>query len=311
VRTTRLGDLSSPSVSAEIIIFLRRFGDENITRNITYRDQLSPVATSNNVARLIHTLSAYATNAHLTLAQLSVPEKTNETTAIPDLLDQLAQAGQTRRRRRHHRRYGMSGRYCRQDRQHKADFLLPLKGNQPTMEAEASSYFETAPLSELVSKTTVEKGHGGIETRLYTALERGRLDQGRQILSGPTAVRKHQDACSHSQSNRIRRPMHLRHAALHLLCTARHRTARLRRARPLGCRKHALVARRRVQRRSVALPRRQAQHRSEGWTPVGAIPVSGELSSPQRSETVSRHSVVEAWRPGVRAVVGCYCFRAS
>ena len=37
------------------------------------------------------------------------------------------------------------------------------------MEAEANSYFETAPLSELVTKTTVEKGHGRIETRLYTA----------------------------------------------------------------------------------------------------------------------------------------------
>ena len=39
--------------------------------------------------KALHTLSAYATNARLSLAQLSVPEKTNEITAIPDLLDQL------------------------------------------------------------------------------------------------------------------------------------------------------------------------------------------------------------------------------
>ncbi|MGD0189083.1 MAG: hypothetical protein ABSC25_28185, partial [Roseiarcus sp.] len=51
----------------------------------------------------------------------------------------------------------------------KADFLLPLKGNQPTMEAEVGAYFDTAPEGELVSKTAVEKGHGRIETRLYTA----------------------------------------------------------------------------------------------------------------------------------------------
>src|SRR5208282_5975799 len=44
--------------------------------------------------KALHTLSAYATNARLTLAQLSVPEKTNEITAIPALIDQLAQAGQ-------------------------------------------------------------------------------------------------------------------------------------------------------------------------------------------------------------------------
>ncbi|CAK0753014.1 hypothetical protein WCLP8_2400002 [uncultured Gammaproteobacteria bacterium] len=37
--------------------------------------------------KALHTLSAYATNARLTLAQLSVPEKTNEITAIPELLD--------------------------------------------------------------------------------------------------------------------------------------------------------------------------------------------------------------------------------
>ena len=42
--------------------------------------------------KALHTLSAYATNARLTLAQLSVPEKTNEITAIPDLLDTLAEA---------------------------------------------------------------------------------------------------------------------------------------------------------------------------------------------------------------------------
>jgi hypothetical protein len=44
--------------------------------------------------KALHTLSAYATSARLVLAQLSVPEKTNEITAIPDVLDELAQAGQ-------------------------------------------------------------------------------------------------------------------------------------------------------------------------------------------------------------------------
>ena len=44
--------------------------------------------------KALHTLSAYATSARLVLAQLSVPEKTNEITAIPDLLDALAEAKQ-------------------------------------------------------------------------------------------------------------------------------------------------------------------------------------------------------------------------
>jgi len=44
--------------------------------------------------KALHTLSAYATSARLILAQLSVPETTNEITAIPDLLDELAEAKQ-------------------------------------------------------------------------------------------------------------------------------------------------------------------------------------------------------------------------
>jgi len=41
---------------------------------------------------------------------------------------------------------------------HGADYLLPLKGNEPTLEADVEAYFQTAPASECVTKTTVEKG---------------------------------------------------------------------------------------------------------------------------------------------------------
>ena len=47
-------------------------------------------------AKALHTLSAYATTTRLVLAQRSVPEKTNEITAIPELLDDLAERGQRR-----------------------------------------------------------------------------------------------------------------------------------------------------------------------------------------------------------------------
>ena len=119
--------------------------------------------------KALHTLSAYATNAHLTLAQLSVPEKTNEITAIPVLLDQLAETGQLEGALVTIDAMGCQVEIAAAIVEHKADFLLPLKGNQPTMEAEVAAYFETAPKEELVTKTTVEKGHGRIETRIYTA----------------------------------------------------------------------------------------------------------------------------------------------
>src|SRR5208337_3913567 len=119
--------------------------------------------------KALHTLSAYATNAHLTLAQLSVPEKTNEITAIPVVLDQLAETGQLEGALVTIDAMGCQVEIAARIVEHKADFLLPLKGNQPTMEAEVAAYFETAPKEELVTKTTVEKAHGRIETRVYTA----------------------------------------------------------------------------------------------------------------------------------------------
>jgi hypothetical protein len=39
------------------------------------------------------------------------------------------------------------------------------------LEADVESYFDTAPASELVSKSSVEKGHGRIEVCLAWALD--------------------------------------------------------------------------------------------------------------------------------------------
>jgi predicted transposase YbfD/YdcC len=54
--------------------------------------------------------------------------------------------------------------------EHKADDLLALKGNQPTLEAEVADDFNSAPAEELVVKDAeIAKGHGRIEMRTYTA----------------------------------------------------------------------------------------------------------------------------------------------
>jgi predicted transposase YbfD/YdcC len=96
----------------------------------------------------------------------SVPEKTNEITAIPELLDQLAAAKQLEA--------ALVAMGCQVEIAdtivaHKAGYLLALKGNQPTLEADVEDYFSAAPAAELITKTTVEKGHGRIETRSYSA----------------------------------------------------------------------------------------------------------------------------------------------
>src|SRR6202049_2724936 len=119
--------------------------------------------------KALHTLSAYATSARLILAQLSVPEKTNEITAIPDLLDELAEAGQLEGALVSIDAMGCQVEIADKIVAHKADYLLSLKGNQPTLEADVETYFPDPPATEPVTKTSVEKGHGRIETRFYTA----------------------------------------------------------------------------------------------------------------------------------------------
>jgi predicted transposase YbfD/YdcC len=119
--------------------------------------------------KALHTLSAYATKARLVLAQLSVPEKTNEITAIPDLLDHLAETKQLEGALVTIDAMGCQVEIADKIVAHKADYLLALKGNQPTLEADVEDYFRTAPAGELAGKTSIEKGHGRIETRIYTA----------------------------------------------------------------------------------------------------------------------------------------------
>ena len=52
---------------------------------------------------------------------------------------------------------------------HQADYLLRSRPIGPALEADVMDYFRTAPAAELVTTTAVEKGHGRIETRTYTA----------------------------------------------------------------------------------------------------------------------------------------------
>jgi len=77
--------------------------------------------------KALHTLSAYATSAQLTLAQLSVPEKTNEITAIPDLLDHLAETKQLQGALVTIDAIGCQVDIADKIVAHKADYLLALK----------------------------------------------------------------------------------------------------------------------------------------------------------------------------------------
>jgi len=98
-----------------------------------------------------------------------VPEKTNEITAIPELLDLLAETRQLKGALVTIDAMGCQVEIADRIVAHGADYVLTVKGNQPTLEAEVAAYFDTAPADEVATTTTVEKGHGRIETRTYRA----------------------------------------------------------------------------------------------------------------------------------------------
>lgn len=102
------------------------------------------------------------------LGQEAVADKSNETTAIPILLERLG------------RDDGLKGTLVSIDaiatnatiataiRDAGADYLLAVKSNQPTLRAEIERYFDDAPADKLDHFTDLGKAHGRIEQRTVT-----------------------------------------------------------------------------------------------------------------------------------------------
>jgi predicted transposase YbfD/YdcC len=113
--------------------------------------------------KALHFVSAWASNERLVLGQEAVEATSNEITAIPLLLKRLALAGAL---------VTIDAIACNPTvaadiREAKADYLLAVKDNQPSLRDEMARYFDGAPAAEIESLSQVEKGHGRLETRRH------------------------------------------------------------------------------------------------------------------------------------------------
>jgi predicted transposase YbfD/YdcC len=116
--------------------------------------------------RAIHRVSAWATANGVVLGQRKVETKSNELTAIPALLALLALKGGI---------VTIDAIGCQRDSAQKiveqgADYVLALKGNQPTLEQAVKRFFLTGPQAEAHWSQSdypehTERGHGRVETR--------------------------------------------------------------------------------------------------------------------------------------------------
>ncbi|HUI94385.1 MAG TPA: ISAs1 family transposase [Xanthobacteraceae bacterium] len=113
----------------------------------------------------LHLVSAFATTSRLVLGQEAVADKSNETNAIPLLLERLAAADGLRGALVSIDAIATNPTIAMAIRQAQADYLLAVKGNQPTLQAEIESFFAEAPNALVESTTDLDKGHGRVEQR--------------------------------------------------------------------------------------------------------------------------------------------------
>lgn len=113
-------------------------------------------------------VSAWANEQQMVLGQLAVEEKSNEITVVPQLLDILDVSGCI---------VTADTMSCQKEivkkiSEKKADYVLSLKGNQPTVYREVKEYFAAAledprQYPEVMSCKTLDSGHGRVEQRIY------------------------------------------------------------------------------------------------------------------------------------------------
>lgn len=118
--------------------------------------------------KALHIVSAWTSEANLVLGQVKTEEKSNEITAIPELLKLLELKGSIVTIDA----IGTQKNIAEQIKQKKAEYVLSVKGNQPRlyedlryfMEEEGKNHFSEV---EHEYCRTHEKGHGRIEKREY------------------------------------------------------------------------------------------------------------------------------------------------
>lgn len=124
----------------------------------------------------LHILNAWAVNAGVALGQVKVSEKTNEITAVPDLLDLLDIRHATIVVDALNTQKNIAKKIIAAE----ADYALPVKGNHKLLEEDIECEFDTHAIDKLDKRVfleTVEKEHGRIETRKYSLLGAASLDQ--------------------------------------------------------------------------------------------------------------------------------------
>jgi len=138
---------------------------ERMKRGVVAIDGKTICGSGNDKHKAYHVVSAFVAENQITLGELTVEEKTNEITAVPELLDLIDVKGDI---------VTADAMSCQKKIVEKivekeADYTIGLKQNQPALYKDAEDYFNEIS-AHIFSKTTLDKGHGRIEKREYRLL---------------------------------------------------------------------------------------------------------------------------------------------
>lgn len=119
-----------------------------------------------------HIVSAWSREDGFCIGQKAVDEKSNEITAIPDLLDKLQIKGNIITIDA----MGTQTAIAEKIKNKRADYVLALKGNQKKLYEDVKEYFDNEEFRRKIEKTdaykkTMEKAHNQIEIREYYQTE--------------------------------------------------------------------------------------------------------------------------------------------
>ena len=118
--------------------------------------------------KALHMVSAWACSNAVVLGQVKTEEKSNEITAVPELLDKLELSGCIVTLDA----MGCQRAIAKQVKEGGGDYVLAVKGNQKQLNREVRRYFDAARERDfecegIENDETAEDGHGRVESRSY------------------------------------------------------------------------------------------------------------------------------------------------
>lgn len=171
----RVMGMVAPEVIQQLYTKWQECLDRNegeILKKIICIDGKTMCGNRRNEEKPSHIVSAWSKEDGYSLGQKAVEEKSNEITAIPDLLDKIQVKGQVVTIDA----MGTQTAIAEKIKAKRADYVLGLKRNQGTLYENVREYFFDAEFLKKIRekgayKKTSEKAHGQIETREYYQTE--------------------------------------------------------------------------------------------------------------------------------------------